>query len=154
LGWRGGPPWAPQAEGTPAAIRKETLLPLQDGHCLRDHALSACRVGDKPHADAFEATSLHTLVQMVDNGLGVTLLPQLALDAGILKGTDLLTRPIAVDVPARDIALVWRKGTARRAEFQLLGREIQRLAEELSYGCRGGGSAPSGGNISTIGSRV
>jgi len=129
LALRRGHPLARQAQATPAAIRKETLLLLQDGHCLRDHALSACRVGDKPHADAFEATSLHTLVQMVDNGLGVTLLPQLALDAGILKGTDLLTRPIAVDVPARDIALVWRKGTARRAEFQLLGREIQRLAK-------------------------
>jgi LysR family transcriptional regulator, hydrogen peroxide-inducible genes activator len=122
-------PLARQPQVSPAAIRKETLLLLQDGHCLRDHALSACRVGDKPHADAFEATSLHTLVQMVDNGLGVTLLPQLALDAGILRATDLLTRPIAVDAPAREIALVWRKGTARREEFQLLGREIQRLAQ-------------------------
>ena len=120
---------ARQKQVTPAAIAAETLLLLQDGHCLRDHALSACRIGDKPHADAFEATSLHTLVQMVDNGLGVTLLPQLALDAGILKGTELITRPIAVEAPSRDIALVWRKGTARRQEFQLLAREIQRLAK-------------------------
>jgi LysR family hydrogen peroxide-inducible transcriptional activator len=109
-------------------VEAETLLLLQDGHCLRDHALSACRIGGKAHADAFEATSLHTLVQMVDNGLGVTLLPQLALDAGILKGTDLVSRPLDVKQPARDIALVWRKGTARRGEFQLLAREIKRLA--------------------------
>jgi LysR family hydrogen peroxide-inducible transcriptional activator len=113
-------------------VEAETLLLLQDGHCLRDHALSACRIGDKAHADAFEATSLHTLVQMVDNGLGVTLLPQLALDAGILKGTDLVVRPLDVAQPARDIALVWRKGTARREEFQLLGCEIKRLARRTA----------------------
>jgi LysR family hydrogen peroxide-inducible transcriptional activator len=122
-------PLARMKQVSPAAIRTATLLLLQDGHCLRDHALSACRVGDKPHADAFEATSLHTLVQMVDNGLGVTLLPQLAVDAGILKGSGLVTRPVAADAPARDIALVWRKGTARREEFQLLAREIGRLAK-------------------------
>ena len=113
----------------PAEIESETLLLLQEGHCLRGHALSACRLGDKAHADAFEATSLPTLVQMVDNGLGVTLLPQLALDAGVLKGTEMVARPVEVDNPERDIALVWRKGTARKEEFQLLAREITRLAK-------------------------
>lgn len=113
----------------PAEVEAETLLLLQEGHCLRGHALSACRIGDKAHADAFEATSLPTLVQMVDNGLGVTLLPQLALDAGVLKGTEMVARPVGVDNPERDIALVWRKGTARREEFQLLAREITRLAK-------------------------
>jgi LysR family transcriptional regulator, hydrogen peroxide-inducible genes activator len=111
-------------------LRDEPLLLLQDGHCLRDHALSACRLGEKPHLESFEATSLMTLVQMVDNGLGTTLLPRLALDAGILKGTDLVARPIAADSPARDIALVWRKGTRRREEFQLLAKEIKRLAKD------------------------
>jgi LysR family hydrogen peroxide-inducible transcriptional activator len=109
-------------------LQAEPLLLLQDGHCLRDHALSACRLGQKPHLESFEATSLHTLVQMVDNGLGITLLPRLALDAGILKGTGLVARPIAADRPARDIALAWRKGTRRREEFQLLAEEIKRLA--------------------------
>jgi LysR family hydrogen peroxide-inducible transcriptional activator len=113
-------------------LRDEPLLLLQDGHCLRDHALSACRLGEKPHLESFEATSLLTLVQMVDNGLGTTLLPRLALDAGILKGTDLVARPIAANSPARDIALVWRKGTRRREEFQLLAKEIKRLAKERS----------------------
>ena len=113
----------------PKEIESETLLLLQEGHCLRGHALSACRIGDKAHADAFEGTSLPTLVQMVDNGLGVTLLPQLALDAGVLKGTEMVARPVEVDRPERDIALVWRKGTARREEFQLLAREIARLAK-------------------------
>lgn len=114
----------------PERIEAETLLLLQDGHCLRDHALSACRLGDKPHWDAFEATSLHTLVQMVDNGLGITLLPQLAVDGGILQGTDIVLRPVAGPAPAREIALVWRRGTGRRAEFELLAKEIVRVAAE------------------------
>ncbi|MGD9741367.1 MAG: LysR substrate-binding domain-containing protein [Dongiaceae bacterium] len=112
----------------PDRIEAETLLLLQDGHCLRDHALSACRLGSKPHWDAFEATSLHTLVQMVENGLGITLLPQLAIDGGILQGTDILLRPVSGTAPAREIALVWRRGTGRKAEFQLLAKEITRLA--------------------------
>lgn len=114
---------------TPQRIAAENLLLLQDGHCLRDHALSACRIGARAHVDAFEATSLHTLVQMVDNGLGVTLLPELALAAGILKGTAVATRPLAEAAPSRTIALVWRKGTGRQAEFELLAGELKRVAD-------------------------
>jgi LysR family transcriptional regulator, hydrogen peroxide-inducible genes activator len=128
LGLRRDHPLARAKHVRPKEIESETLLLLQEGHCLRGHALSACRIGGKAHADAFEATSLPTLVQMVDNGLGVTLLPQLALDAGVLKGTEMVARPVEVDNPERDIALVWRKGTARKEEFQLLAREIARLA--------------------------
>lgn len=112
------------------ALDREALLLLRDGHCLKDHALSACRIDGRRHVDAFEATSLHTLVQMVDNGLGVTLLPRLALDANILKGTDLVAKPLASDAPSRQIALVWRRGTGRRAEFELLARTIGELARK------------------------
>ena len=122
-------PLAKQRKIEASAARRETLLLLEDGHCLRDHALSACRIGAKPHAEAFEATSLPTLVQMAANGLGVTLLPELAVDAGILTGSNLVTRPLAVDEPWREIALVWRKGTGRREEFQLLAKEIRKLAK-------------------------
>ncbi|MFO1061943.1 MAG: hydrogen peroxide-inducible genes activator [Dongiaceae bacterium] len=66
----------------PDALEEEPLLLLQDGHCLRDHVLSACGLGAPRHADEFAGTSLPTLVQMVDNGLGVTLLPELALASG------------------------------------------------------------------------
>jgi LysR family hydrogen peroxide-inducible transcriptional activator len=114
-------------ELTPEAVQAEKLLLLRDGHCMRDHALSACGVNAPRHDDAFEATSLMTLVQMVDNGLGVTLLPQMAVARGLLKGTGLMTRPLAGDAPAREIALVWRKGTMRRAEFELLGKELRGL---------------------------
>ncbi len=112
----------------PADVPPENLLLLQDGHCLREHALSACRLTDKAHAEAFEATSLHTLVQMVDNGLGITLLPQLAIDAGILRGTRLVVRPLAAKQPSRDIGLVWRRGSGRREEFLLLADELRKRA--------------------------
>ncbi len=114
----------------PKALQRDALLLLRDGPCLKDHALSACRLDEKRHVAAFEATSLHTLVQMVDNGLGVTLLPQLALDAGILKGTELLAKPLAKDAPSREIALIWRRGTGRREEFLLLARTITELARK------------------------
>ena len=107
----------------PAKIDSAALLLLRDGHCLKDHVLSACRPGGSRHVDAFEATSLHTLVQMVDNGLGVTLLPQLAIDAGILKGTGLVTRPVA-NAPPRQIALAWRRGSGRAQEFRTLGSAL------------------------------
>ncbi|MCA3267517.1 MAG: hydrogen peroxide-inducible genes activator [Azospirillum sp.] len=103
----------------PAAARAETLLLLEDGHCLKDHALSACGLSAPRARDAFGATSLFTLVQMVDNGLGVTLLPDLAIDAGLLKGTALAAVPVD-GAPSRELALVWRKGTARAPEFRLL----------------------------------
>lgn len=112
----------------PARIESGSLLLLRDGHCLKDHALSACRPGGLRHADAFEATSLHTLVQMVDNGLGVTLLPQLAIDAGLLKGTSLVARPVA-EAPPRQIALAWRRGSGRGDEFRLLAKTIVELAK-------------------------
>ena len=75
--------------------------------------------------DAFGATSLYTLVQMVENGLGITLMPQIALDAGILRGTRLVHLSLAGDAPNRRIALVWRRGTARRAEFELLAKALR-----------------------------
>jgi LysR family hydrogen peroxide-inducible transcriptional activator len=121
----------------PAALENETLLLLRDGHCLKDHALSACRMTAKPrHASAFEATSLHTLTQMVDNGLGVTLMPQLALDAHILRGTDLVARPLAEDTPAREIALAWRRGTGRRDEFLILADAIAEEARKAASTAR------------------
>mgnify|MGYP001281156700 FL=1 len=107
------------------------LLLLEDGHCLRDHALEACHLAP-PRQQAFAATSLHTLVQMVDNGLGVTLLPKLALDGGILDGTGLVVRPIAGEPPARRIGMIWRRGAGRRRDFRLLADFFREAAGEAS----------------------
>ena len=68
----------------PEAIDENRLLLLEDGHCLKDHALSACNRPELRAHAAMMGTSLHTLVQMVDNGLGVTFVPGMAIDAGIL----------------------------------------------------------------------
>lgn len=124
--------YRPPAEGDPTPsladrLDPSTLLLLRDGHCLKNHALAACRTDVPRPLDAFEATSLHTLVQMVDNGLGTTLLPQLAIDAGILKGTTLMATSLAA-APPRQIALAWRRGSGRAPEFRLLGEKIATIA--------------------------
>jgi LysR family transcriptional regulator, hydrogen peroxide-inducible genes activator len=116
----------------PAVVSADTLDPaqllmLEDGHCLKDHALAACNRPDLRSGARMMGTSLHTLVQMVDNGLGVTMLPQMALDAGILDHTDIDTRPLASDHDWRTITLVWRKNSPRAEEFTLLADVMQRL---------------------------
>jgi len=111
-------------------LRAEELLLLKEGHCLRDQALAACRLADRRQFEAVEATSLHTLVQMVDNGLGITLLPQLAIDGGILKGTVIRILPTTGQMPSREIGLVWRRGTGRQREFELLANVLTQLVEE------------------------
>jgi LysR family hydrogen peroxide-inducible transcriptional activator len=111
-------------------LRSEELLLLKEGHCLREHALAACRLADRRQVQPVEATSLHTLVQMVDNGLGITLLPQLAIDGGILKGTTITVLPTAGQAPSREIGLAWRRGTGRRREFELLATVLTQLVEE------------------------
>ena len=113
----------------PQRLWNADLLLLKDGHCLRDHALAACHLADRRRTEGFEATSLPTLVQMVDNGLGITLLPWLAVEAGLLLGTSLVTRPLLGNEPARKIGLVWRRGTGRREEFRLLAKELTERAK-------------------------
>ena len=113
------------------AIDESRLLLLEDGHCLKDHALSACNRPELRAEAAMLGTSLHTLVQMVDNGLGVTLLPEMAIDAGILEGTSIEARPLDADNPARQIALVWRKGSPREKDFQLLAGVLKTSAASL-----------------------
>jgi LysR family hydrogen peroxide-inducible transcriptional activator len=103
-----------------AALASEPLLLLEDGHCMRDHALAACQFQGARQRNQFEATSLPTLVQMAANGLGLTLVPELAARNGVLAGTGLVTRPLEGERPGREIALVWRKGAGRSAEYGLL----------------------------------
>lgn len=108
-----------------AALAGETLLLLAEGHCLREHALSVCRLAARDQARAVEATSLSTLIQMVDSGLGVTLLPTLAVDAGALRGTRIESRPVADRDALRRIGLAWRPSSSRAAHYRLLGDAIR-----------------------------
>jgi LysR family hydrogen peroxide-inducible transcriptional activator len=109
----------------PEMIDEERLLLLEDGHCLKAHALAACNRPELRSNATMIGTSLHTLVQMVDNGLGLTMLPQMALDAGILDNTDVVARPLDAENASREIALIWRKNSPRAEEFKLLAKELR-----------------------------
>jgi LysR family hydrogen peroxide-inducible transcriptional activator len=119
---------APAAEGAvaAAAIDEDRLLLLEDGHCLKDHALAACNRPELRAEAAMLGTSLHTLVQMVANGLGQTLVPEMAIAAGILDGTGVAARRLEADHAFRRIALIWRKGSPREKEFRLLAEALKR----------------------------
>ena len=118
-------PRDPPAEIDPAQIDEHRLLLLEDGHCLKEHALAACNRPELRASATMIGTSLHTLVQMVDNGLGLTMLPEMALDAGILNGTNVVARPLKSGNANREIALVWRKNSPRGDEFRLLAEELR-----------------------------
>ena len=114
------------------AVDPERLLLLEDGHCLRDHALAACKVA-QPAPDArVVASTLDTLVRLVDAGHGVTLLPQMGVAAGILDGSGVGSRPVAGEGAERRIALAWRNGHPRGDEFRLLGGTIREAVEPLA----------------------
>ncbi|HEX2943765.1 MAG TPA: LysR substrate-binding domain-containing protein, partial [Rhodopila sp.] len=109
-------------------------LLLEDGHCLRDHALAACDLEGARRNVAFQGTSLHTLTQMVANGLGVTLVPQMALDAGILRGLDLSAVPLAGDAAFRQIGLVWRRGAGRAETCRRVGAVLREAMAQAATG--------------------
>ncbi|QNM82983.1 LysR family transcriptional regulator [Sphingomonas sabuli] len=107
-------------------IDETRLLMLEDGHCLKDHALSACNRPEMRAQTAMMGTSLHTLVQMVDNGLGLTFVPEMAIDAGILDRTAIEARPLRSNSGFRRIALIWRKSSHREGEYRLLAAALRR----------------------------
>ena len=131
--------WLIAAEGDPAARRTQPsiesldagrLLLLEEGHCLRNHTLAGCGLTERANPSGLEASSLTTLVQMVEEGLGVGLLPEMAIRAGLLAGTGVVARPIAPPVPRRGIAIVARASTARREAFAALGDIAASLVRE------------------------
>jgi LysR family hydrogen peroxide-inducible transcriptional activator len=116
----------------PSDIAQEELLLLEDGHSLRDHALSACALESARRNSTFQGTSLHTLVQMVASGLGLTLLPQIALEAGLLRGLDVGCAPMSGEQNSRTLGLVFRPTSGRRQTFERLAVELRgRLAPAL-----------------------
>ena len=108
----------------PSEMASEDLLLLEDGHCLRDHALAACALETARRNNAFQGTSLHTLVQMVGSGLGVTLLPQMAVEGGLLRGLDVGCTPLTGEQNFRRIGLAFRPTSGRRATFEHLAKEL------------------------------
>jgi LysR family transcriptional regulator, hydrogen peroxide-inducible genes activator len=99
-------------------LKGETLLLLEDGHCLRDQALEVCsRIGVR-EAEDFRATSLETLRQMVVAGLGITLLPELAVETPFGSQRGLTIRQFAKPAPTRTVGAVWRKSSTREAAIE------------------------------------
>jgi LysR family hydrogen peroxide-inducible transcriptional activator len=131
--------WLVAKEGDPAIAGKalqlsnqwtERLLLLEEGHCLRDHALRACSATEAASVDGIEATSLLTLVQMVASGMGVALLPEMTIKSGLLDNLSLKARPLAAPAPERVIALVTRATSAHMAEFEAIAKVISKLHRE------------------------
>lgn len=124
----------PEAIIEPGAIDENRLLMLEDGHCLKDHALAACNRPEMRAEATMMGTSLHTLVQMVDNGLGLTFVPSMAIEAGILEGTHVDARPLKSDHGFRRVALVWRRSSPREEEFRLLAETLRQIASDIIPG--------------------
>lgn len=102
----------------------DSILLLEDGHCLREHALAACKIRNTQKVSRFGASSLLTLIEMVDADLGVTFLPAMARDSTLLRNTRVKLHSLG-EKSYRTIGLVWRKGSRRTDEFHLLGKFLQ-----------------------------
>lgn len=107
----------------------DSILLLEDGHCLREHALAACRIRDTDKVSRFSASSILTLVEMVDADLGITYLPEMAEDSALLRNTSVKLFPIG-DNSYRTVGLAWRKGSGRASEFKLLGDFLREHCQE------------------------
>ncbi len=121
-----------QADGIRVPIKyddlpDESVFLLENEHCLTEHAVSACKLTDKEKINPFTATSLHTLVQMVANGLGTTFIPQMAIEHGLLENQNL----VIIDPPGqqayREIGLIWRPSSSRSHTFNLLADLVSEM---------------------------
>lgn len=129
-----GHPLAARANVPASALAGEKLLLLEDGHCLREQALAACGGVRPAGRDSFAATSLHTLVQMVAGGLGVTLLPKIAVAAGVADGTGIALRPLSGAGTSRSLGFAWRPNAPRVAEYRALGPVLARAYGQVGSG--------------------
>jgi LysR family hydrogen peroxide-inducible transcriptional activator len=105
-------------------LNASSVLLLEEGHCLRDHAIDACRIRNRETVSPFAASSLLTLIEMVDADLGITFLPAMARGSALLAGTRVKTASLSRR-SYREIGLVWRRGSGRREEFTSLGRFME-----------------------------
>jgi LysR family hydrogen peroxide-inducible transcriptional activator len=135
-----------RVRATPDIMAHDRLLLLEEGHCLRDQALSFCHLRRVDNIDTFGASSLSTLVQMVANGLGLTLLPEICLDVEARQGAINVMR-FADPEPSRTLGLAWRRTSPRKREFMQLGQLIEKARVPVAKApsrSGGGYSAASG----------
>ena len=120
-----GHPLARKNGLSPEDLKDEDLLLLEDGHCLREHALSICRLKGGAGREQVAATSLGTLVNMVAGGLGVSLIPRLAADNGLALGPDVAVRAFVTPIIGRQVGIAWKAGSPRAAEARQLGELLR-----------------------------
>lgn len=123
---------APQTGPTPTQVlsaddllQASRILLLEEGHCFRDHALEVCEMHRRGEIDTLGASSLATIVRMVANGMGVTLLPKISVDTET-RGLDLRLLDFPDPAPSRSIGLAWRKSSPRKRDFEEVGKMIRR----------------------------
>ncbi len=124
-----GEPLAAMERIDPASLPDERLLLLSEGHCLRDHALRACERPDV-RARSAPGASIHTLVRLVEAGMGVALLPQMAVEDGATMGAQVVVRPLAGEGAQRTVALAWRRNSPRSEDFALLAQKIGEICAD------------------------
>lgn len=108
-------------------LNADSVMLLEDGHCLREQAISACKLRNIETVNKFAASSLLTLIEMVDADLAVTFLPEMAVGSALLRNTRVRTQLLG-DNSYREIALAWRRGSGREGEFRKLGEVLARCA--------------------------
>jgi len=128
---RGAPVLAKRGRLTERDLADETVLLLEDGHCLRDQALAVCERGGAVESMEVRATSLPTLVQMVAGGMGITLLPEAAADALVQPRGPVEVVELGKPPPGRTLGLAWRTSSARLREFRLLAEVLTGEAERF-----------------------
>lgn len=121
LAWRKGSQRVDPDRYRLSQLDDDSILLLEDGHCLRNHALAACRIRNTQKVRSFAASSLFTLVEMIDADLGISFLPEMAMGSALLKNTRIRLKSLDKS-SYRTIGLAWRKGSRRTEEFELLGR--------------------------------
>jgi LysR family hydrogen peroxide-inducible transcriptional activator len=112
-----------RVRATPEILKGDRLLLLEEGHCLRDQALTFCNLRRVENIDTFGASSLTTLVQMVANGLGLTLLPEICIDVEARHGALNIMR-FTDPEPSRTLGLAWRATSPRKRDFVEIGQLI------------------------------
>jgi LysR family transcriptional regulator, hydrogen peroxide-inducible genes activator len=114
-------PLAERPDCTARLLAEERLLLLEEGHCLRDQTLSYCQPADRGAPSSFGASSLSTIIQMVANGLGITVLPEISLAFEVHDPRIALLR-FPEPEPTRALALAWRRSSPRKRDFVELGK--------------------------------
>jgi LysR family transcriptional regulator, hydrogen peroxide-inducible genes activator len=116
-----------RTRATADLIKEDRLLLLEEGHCLREQALAFCQLRQVDNIDTFGASSLSTIVQMVANGLGLTLLPEISVELESRHGDIRLMR-FAEPEPSRTLGLAWRSTSPRKRDFVEFGRLVTSVA--------------------------